>query len=79
MFKSLPLGESTKSCCSHSADIASSDRYIVFRHSCGGKALFEALTYLFSIEGNDARQGRDRLFHGADNSACYAILDDLRN
>ena len=52
---------------------------IVFRHPCGGKTLFETLTHFFSIELGDARQGRDRLFHGFNDGAGDAVLDDLRN
>ena len=82
MFKSLPFGASSISCGSRSADVAQQRPInvdIVFRHPCGGKALFETLTHLFPIERNDARQRRDRLFHGFDDGAGDAVLDDLRH
>ena len=55
------------------------DADIVLRHPCGGKALLETLPHLFPVERDDARQRRDRLFHGLDDGAGDAFVDDLRH
>ena len=55
------------------------DADIILRHPCGGKALLETLPHLFSVERDDARQRRNRLFHAVDDGAGDAFVDDLRH